>query len=87
MTPEMVIVIGKKAISTAGLIALPVLVVALLVGLIVSILQAITQIHEMTLTFIPKILAIGITLYFLLPWMLKIIIGYTLTLYQIQPLG
>jgi len=87
MTPEMVIAIGKNAIFTAGLLVLPVLIVALAVGLIVSILQAITQIHEMTLTFVPKLLAAGILLYFLLPWMIKVLIGYTLTLYQIQPLG
>lgn len=87
MTPEMVIAIGRNAISTAGLLLLPVLIVALAVGLIVSILQAITQIHEMTLTFVPKILAAGILLYFLLPWMIKVLVGYTLTLYQIQPLG
>jgi len=87
MTPEMVIAIGQKAIFTAGLLVLPVLIVALAVGLIVSILQAITQIHEMTLTFVPKILAAGILLYFLLPWMIKVLIGYTSTLYQIQPLG
>lgn len=87
MTPEMVITIGRNAIYTAGLLVLPVLIVALAVGLIVSILQAITQIHEMTLTFVPKILAAGILLYFLLPWMIKVLIGYTLTLYQIQPLG
>lgn len=87
MTPEMVIVIGKNAIFTAGLLTLPVLIVALAIGLIVSILQAITQIQEMTLTFVPKIVAAGILLYFLLPWMMKVLIGYTLTLYQIQPLG
>lgn len=83
----MVIAIGQKAIFTAGLLVSPVLIVALAVGLIVSILQAITQIHEMTLTFVPKILAAGILLYFLLPWMIKVLIGYTSTLYQIQPLG
>lgn len=83
----MVIVIGKNAIFTAGLLTLPVLIVALAIGLIVSILQAITQIQEMTLTFVPKIVAAGILLYFLLPWMMKVLIGYTLTLYQIQPLG
>lgn len=83
----MVIVIGKNAIFTAGLLTLPVLIVALAIGLIVSILQAITQIQEMTLTFVPKIVGAGILLYFLLPWMMKVLIGYTLTLYQIQPLG
>lgn len=87
MTPEMVVAVGQKAIFTAGLLTLPVLIVALAVGLIVSILQAITQVQDMTLTFVPKIVAAGILLYFLLPWMIEILMGYTLTLYQIQPLG
>lgn len=87
MTAEMVIAIGQKAIFTVGLLALPVLIVALAIGLIVGILQAITQIQDMTLTFVPKIIAAGILLYFLFPWMMEVLIGFTLTLYQIQPLG
>lgn len=81
MNPQLVIEIGRKAILTAGLLALPVLATGLVVGLLVSIIQAITQIHEMTLTFIPKIIAIALALYFFLPWMLRIILNYTSTLY------
>lgn len=81
MSPELAAEIGRRAILTAGLICLPPLAVGLIVGLLVGIFQAITQIHEMTLTFIPKIIAIGAVLYFLLPWIIKIITGYTSTLY------
>jgi len=81
MNPQLVIEIGRKAILTAGLLALPALATGLVVGLLVSIIQAVTQIHEMTLTFIPKIIAIALALYFFLPWMLRIILNYTSTLY------
>lgn len=81
MTPEFVIEMGRRALMTAGLLALPMLAAALIVGLVVAILQAVTQIHEMTLTFIPKIIAIGATLYFFLPWILKVMLHYTSTLY------
>lgn len=59
------------------LVSAPVLGTALVVGLLISILQAITQIHELTLTFIPKVLAITAVLLFLLPWVLQILVGYT----------
>jgi len=81
MNPQLVIEIGRKAILTAGLLALPALATGLVVGLLVSIIQAVTQIHEMTLTFIPKIVAIALALYFFLPWMLRIILNYTSTLF------
>lgn len=81
MSPELAVEIGRRAILTAGLICLPPLLIGLVVGLIIGIFQAITQIHEMTLTFIPKIIAVGVVIYFLFPWMLKIMIHYTSTLY------
>lgn len=81
MTPEFVIEMGRRALLTAGLIALPMLAAALIVGLVVAILQAVTQIHEMTLTFIPKIIVVGVALYFCLPWILKVMLHYTSTLY------
>jgi len=81
MTPQLAAEIGRRAILTAGLICLPPLLVGLIIGLIIGIFQAITQIHEMTLTFIPKIIAVGAVIYFLFPWMLKIITHYTSTLY------
>jgi len=81
MGPEVAAEIARRAIMTAALICMPPLLVGLVVGLIVGIFQAITQIHEMTLTFIPKIIAVGIAIYLLFPWMLKLITHYTSTLY------
>ncbi len=81
MDPALVVEIGRRAILTAALICLPPLLVGLIVGLLIGVFQAITQIHEMTLTFIPKIIAVGAILYFLFPWILKIITHYTTTLY------
>lgn len=81
MDPALAAEIGRKAILTAALICLPPLLVGLIVGLLTGIFQAITQIHEMTLTFIPKIIAIGAVLYLLFPWILKVITHYTTTLY------
>ncbi|MCD6083779.1 flagellar biosynthesis protein FliQ [Candidatus Aerophobetes bacterium] len=81
MNMQLIVDIGRKAILTAGLLAMPVLAAGLIVGLLVSVIQAVTQIHEMTLTFIPKIIAIAVVLYFLLPWMLKVLLHYTSSLY------
>jgi len=78
---QLIVDMGRKAILTAGLLAMPVLAAGLIVGLLVSVIQAVTQIHEMTLTFIPKIIAIAAVLYFLLPWMLKVLLHYTSSLY------
>ena len=77
MTPEFVIGFGRQAIEITLILALPMLGLGLVVGLMVSIFQATTQIQEMTLTFIPKILAIMAALIVFSPWMLQKIIGYT----------
>ncbi len=82
MTLEAVTEITRNMLLTALLVASPVLVTALLVGLFVSIMQAITQIHEMTLTFIPKILSIVTMLLVLIPWILQ-----TLVTYAVRTLG
>ncbi|MEO2006993.1 MAG: flagellar biosynthetic protein FliQ, partial [Candidatus Poribacteria bacterium] len=66
----------RNMLLTALLVASPVLVTALVVGLFVSIMQAITQIHEMTLTFIPKILSIVTMLLILIPWILQTLVTY-----------
>jgi len=71
MTPDFVVHLGKEAISLMLLISAPMLVAGLIVGLGISIMQAVTQIHEVTLTFIPKILAVSIALMAALPWMLQ----------------
>ena len=71
MTSEFVVHLGKEAISLMLLISAPMLIAGLIVGLGISILQAVTQIHEVTLTFIPKILAVSLALMTALPWMLQ----------------
>ncbi len=77
MTQEMIISLGYEAIKVLLLVSLPVLSVALFVGLAVSLFQAVTQLQEMTLTFIPKILAMFAILIFLFPWMLNMMLDFT----------
>lgn len=77
MTPESVMVMGMQAIKVGLMISAPLLVAALVTGLIISILQAATQVNEMTMTFIPKILMIVGVAVALGPWMMKIFIEYT----------
>ena len=79
MTPEFVIGFGRQAIEVTLLLAIPMLGLGLAVGLLISIFQATTQIQEMTLTFIPKILAIMIALVVFSPWMLEKIVSFTRT--------
>lgn len=85
MTPELVINIVQNALYVLILVCAPVLLVSLVVGLFVSILQAATQINEMTLTFIPKLLALFLTLVLAGPWMLNTLIEYTVRLYKSIP--
>ena len=77
MSPEFVVQLAKEAIEITLYLSLPIMGVGLVVGLIVSLFQAVTQIHEMTLTFVPKIIAVLLSLLFLLPWMMQKIIFYT----------
>lgn len=77
MTPEMVMTLAYKAMQTAVLLAAPMLLMALLTGLLISLFQAATQINEMTLSFIPKILAVFAVLVFAGPWLLELITTYT----------
>jgi flagellar biosynthetic protein FliQ len=77
MTPDFVVGFGKEAVWVTLLVAGPMLLAGLIVGLIVSIFQAVTQVHEMTLTFIPKILAVMIALVFFFPWMMRVLLNFT----------
>jgi flagellar biosynthetic protein FliQ len=77
MSPESVIQIAKGAIEITFFISLPILGVGLTVGLVVSLFQAVTQINEMTLTFVPKIVAVLLSLFFLLPWIMQKMMAYT----------
>lgn len=71
MTPEYVINIGRQAIETALVVATPMLLAALVIGLVISVFQAATQINEQTMTFIPKIVGVFVTLLVFAPWMLQ----------------
>lgn len=77
MTLEFVIEIVQRATETAILLAGPVLIFSLVTGLLVSLFQAVTQINEATLTFLPKILAVALALILFLPWMMSMIVGFT----------
>ncbi len=81
MTPQGVVDIGRDALMVTLLIAAPPLLAGLIVGLVISIFQAVTQIQEFTLTFIPKILAVFIATMIFLPWMLQVFLGYTTNLF------
>jgi len=85
MTQDFVVALGKDALSTALLIAAPMLVSGLIVGLAIGIFQAVTQIQEMTLTFIPKILIVVVSLFIFLPWMLNVLITFTLGIFNSIP--
>ena len=79
---ETAIELSRGALSTAIELALPVMVVGLAVGVIVSVFQAMTQVHDQTLSFIPKILAMVAVILLLLPWFLKVMEGYTRTVFE-----
>ena len=85
MTPESVITIGQQALTLTTLLAAPMLLAALAVGLIVGMMQAATQINEMTLSFIPKLAVLVATLFIAGPWMLKMLTGYTRQLIESIP--
>jgi flagellar biosynthetic protein FliQ len=83
MTPELAVDICRKAIQTILMCAAPILIVAMLVGLLVSIFQAATQINEQTLTFVPKIVAVFITLLIFGSWLIKVLTVFTVGLFDI----
>ena len=80
MTPESVIVIGQQALVITAMLAAPMLLAALAAGLVIGMFQAATQINEVTLSFIPKLLVLAAALYLGGGWMLKVILGYSETL-------
>jgi len=85
MTPESVMTIGSQAIQLSLVLGAPLLLVALVVGLIISIFQAATQINEATLSFIPKLLAVFATLVIAGPWMLAQMLDYMRALFSSIP--
>lgn len=82
MTEELIIKLGQDAIRTTAIISAPMLLGALIIGLIISVLQAVTQINEATLTFIPKMIVICVVVIVAGPWMLDVMSHYTIELYE-----
>ena len=82
MTDELIMQLGQETLKTAALLSAPILLTALIVGLIISVLQAITQINEATLTFIPKIVVVAIVIVIAGPWMLDIMSRFTINLLE-----
>jgi len=82
MSHQFVIDLSREAILTALMVAMPMLVIALGVGLLVSVIQSVTQIQEQTLTFVPKLILVGGAFIIGLPWLLQILIKYTTSLIQ-----
>lgn len=85
MTPDSVIVIGQQALVVTAMLSAPLLLAALAAGLIIGMFQAATQINEVTLSFIPKLLVLAASLYIGGGWMLKVILGYSETLIRSIP--
>ncbi|PNU21132.1 flagellar biosynthetic protein FliQ [Geothermobacter hydrogeniphilus] len=82
MSPEMVIDVGRRAVELVLLLSAPMLICAVVVGLVISVLQAATQINEQTMTFIPKIVAVLVALVLFAPWMIKLMLTFTREIYS-----
>ena len=85
MTPELVMNIGRQAIEMTLVLSGPLLLAALVIGLIISVFQAATQINEQTLSFIPKLLGMLLTLILAGPWMLQTMVDYIRRLFENIP--
>lgn len=82
MTEELIMKLGQDTLRTTAMLSAPLLGAALVVGLVVSVLQAITQINEATLTFIPKMVVIAVVLILAGPWMMDILSQFTIQLFE-----
>ncbi len=85
MTPELVMSIGRQAIEMTLILSGPLLLAALVIGLIISIFQAATQINEQTLSFIPKLVGMFLALILAGPWMLQMMVDYIRRLFESIP--
>ena len=86
MTPEFVIEFAKQAITLTIYLSMPMLGLGLIAGLVISIFQAVTQVQEMTLTFVPKIIAVFLGLLFAAPWMLEELTTFTMHVIENIPM-
>ncbi|MBI5040996.1 MAG: flagellar biosynthesis protein FliQ [Gammaproteobacteria bacterium] len=85
MTPETVMTVGRQTLEIVALLAGPLLISSLVVGLIIAMFQAATQINEMTLTFIPKLITVAAVLMIAGPWLLQNLMSFTVRLFQSIP--
>lgn len=85
MSYALIVDLARNAILTALLVAGPLLLVALGVGLLISVFQAVTQIQEQTLAFVPKLVAVAVVFLVMLPWMLQVLVKYTVELFRSFP--
>lgn len=85
MTPGQVLTLGQGMLEVVALISAPLLIPALLVGLLIGMFQAATQVNEMTLSFIPKLVIVGVALVVAGPWMLTTLVSFTIELYTNIP--
>ena len=85
MTPETVVTLGEQALIVTSMLAAPLLVAALVTGVVIGMVQAATQINEMTLSFVPKLLVMVLALFLTGHWMLRVILDYTRQLFGAIP--
>jgi flagellar biosynthetic protein FliQ len=85
MNPDLVINYGKEALEMILMLSMPMLVVALVIGVAISLFQAVTQIQEMTLTFVPKIIAVFVVMVIAAPWMVETLVSYTRRIFESIP--
>lgn len=82
MSEELILKLGQDTLRTTAMLASPLLISALVVGLMVSVFQAVTQINEATLTFIPKMIVVGVVLLLAAPWMMDVMNQFTVQLFE-----
>lgn len=85
MSEELVLRLGQETLRTTAMLSGPLLLAALVVGLLVSVFQAVTQINEATLTFIPKMIVVGLVLVLAAPWMMDVMNQFTIQLFENLP--
>jgi flagellar biosynthesis protein FliQ len=82
MTPDLAVNIARKAVQTVLICSAPMLLAGMIIGLLISILQAATQVNEQTMTFIPKIVAVFLTMLFFGPWLIRTLTAFTIGVFE-----
>jgi flagellar biosynthesis protein FliQ len=85
MTPESIITLGEQTTMAVLLVSAPMMIISTIVGILITIFQTVTQLRDQTLTFIPKIVSIILALIIFMPFMIQIIVTYTVKVFMMQP--